>query len=62
MNKIVVIGFIGSKHCYLNVEKEDAIKRYCEVNKIPIEEFNEKEFNLEIIEFDDEFMVYDIWQ
>ena len=61
MSKIIVIGFIGSKHCYLNVKKEDAIKRYCDVNKVPIEEFNEKEFNLEVIEFDDEFMVYDIW-
>ena len=61
MSKIIVIGFIGSKHCYLNVKKEDTIKRYCDVNKVPIEEFNEKEFNLEVIEFDDEFMVYDIW-
>lgn len=61
MNKVIVIGFIGSKHCYLNVEKEETIKRYCEVNKMHIEEFNEEEFNLEIIEFDDVFMVYDIW-
>ena len=61
MNKIIVIGYIGSKSCYFNVDKEEAIKRYCEVNKISIDEFDEKSFNLEVIEFDDEFMTYDIW-
>jgi hypothetical protein len=58
MNKIIVIGYIGSKSCYLNIEKEEAIKRYCEVNKISIEEFDEKEFNLDVIEFYDVFIVY----
>lgn len=30
MNKIIEIGYIGLKRCYLNVDEQEAIRRYCE--------------------------------
>lgn len=54
-NKLVVIGYLGSKTVYLNVSREDAIQRFrqndgCDV--VYVEEF----------EFDDSFGAYDVWK
>ena len=57
--KIVVIGFLGSMRAYVNLSREDAIKRYdaenpdytVEVNGVMVEE----------LEVKDSFSVYDIW-
>jgi hypothetical protein len=47
-NKLVVIGFMGSMQCYLNVPREEAIQRFCKENQyldVCVAEF----------EFDDQF-------
>ena len=57
MNKIVVIGFLGDQSCYLNVDVEEAKKRYMEENELEdLEGVTTREF-----EFEDKFEVYDIW-
>lgn len=57
MNKVIAIGFLGVQTCYLNVDKDEAIRRYCEENEIDdIDGVTVREF-----EFDDQFEVYDIW-
>jgi ATP-dependent RNA circularization protein (DNA/RNA ligase family) len=61
-NKIVYIGFLGVLQCYLNVEKEVAISRYCETNDMSIEEFSDNGYEVRVIEFDDEFGAYDLWE
>lgn len=58
MNKIIEIGYIGSKRCYLNVDEQEAIIRYCESENINISDFD---LDVNILEFDDEFKAYDIF-
>jgi len=61
-NTLVCIGFTGIKECYLNISKEEAIKRYCETNKIvfeSIDSFNEPIFQME---FSDSFGAYSVWE
>ena len=29
-NRLVIIGWMGTKRAYLNVERDEAIRRYCE--------------------------------
>jgi len=53
-NKLVVIGFMGSMQCYLNVAREEAIQRFCKENQyldVCVAEF----------EFDDQFGAYDVY-
>ena len=59
MNKLIVIGCMGNKTCYLNLEEGVCIKRYCEKENITIEEFKEYETNIDAFEFEDEFYAYD---
>ena len=40
MNTLVIIGYTGSKSCYLNVPKEEALKRYCKEQNIDLEEMD----------------------
>jgi tetrahydromethanopterin S-methyltransferase subunit A len=60
-NKAIIIGMIGLKRCYINLSKEEAIERYkitedlCLVDEEVLDDIEE-------IEFDDEFGVYDAWQ
>lgn len=56
-NRLVVIGWVGSKRVYLNVPKEEAIQRYLQYQ-------GQKELcgeDIEVYEFDDEFEAYSIW-
>jgi hypothetical protein len=63
MNKIISIGYTGIKQCYLNVDEETAIARYCKSEGYTLEEFNEDfDIDVDIIEFDDEFGAYSIWE
>lgn len=63
MNKIIKIGYLGDSKCYLNIEKDEAIERYCISEGYTIEEFKKDSgLDLKIIEFDDEFSCYDIWK
>jgi hypothetical protein len=62
-NKLIVIGCVGSKYCYLNITKEEAIKRYkVSENDYDEDYLNEKINELEEFEFDDEFKAYDAWE
>ena len=54
-----MIGCIGLRRCYVNIEKDKAIERYCKTEKINIEDFNEDVFE---IKFDDEFGAYDLYE
>jgi len=62
MNKLIVIGWIGIKKCYLNIEKEEAIERYMKSEEMTREEFDEAELSCDEVKFDDEFDAYDIWE
>ena len=56
INKLIIIGPIGNKQCYLNIGREAAVKKYCES-----ENYFKESLEIEEIEFDTEFNVYDIW-
>lgn len=59
MNKIIKIGFRGVYSCYLNITKEDAIKRYRLEYDIP--ENEDIGANVEEFEFEDAFAAYDVY-
>lgn len=62
-NKIISIGYTGIMKCYLNISEEDAIKRYCESEKISEDDFESNaDITIDQIEFDDEFEAYSIWE
>ena len=60
MNKIISIGYLGIKRCYLNISKHAAINKYCKSENISIERFEVDDIPIDIIEFDDEFGTYSI--
>lgn len=63
-NKLTVIGYLGDKSAYLNLSKEEAIRRFLDSNlnfQDCVEEDVEKYYNVEEFYFDDEFCVYDAW-
>ena len=66
MNRLVVIGYMSYRKCYLNISKEDALKRYIEEEGELNEMFTVAEYEaanmLEEFIFKDSFMAYDIWQ
>lgn len=55
-NRLVVIGFLGGKCCYLNVSKAEAIRRYEKSEEYIV---GGGGVNVEEFEFDDEFWAYD---
>ena len=65
-NKIIVIGYLGGKTCYLNVKKDEAIRRYLldTENGYTVETANELDESglVKEIEFRDEFCVYDAYE
>lgn len=61
-NKIISIGHIGLKRCYLNVEQKEAIRRYCKSQGLTLQQFKEYDISIDIIEFDDEFGAYSIYE
>ncbi|RUX60132.1 hypothetical protein [Mesorhizobium sp. M7A.F.Ca.CA.002.12.1.1] len=64
MNKLVVIGWLGIKTCYLNLSREDAIKRYKQDNPDSLfeEEALKRPDLIQEFEFEDEFGAYDAWK
>ena len=62
MNKIISIGYTGDKQCYLNVDEETAIARYCKSEDYSREDFEEYDLSIDTIYFDDEFGTYSIWE
>lgn len=61
INKLIVIGFIGSKSCYLNVDMDTAIARYIKTEDITLDEFHEYETGVDEFEFNDEFSAYEVY-
>lgn len=59
-NTIIEIGYLGCKICYLNVPKEEAIKRYCETTDSTEEEIADESL-LDEVEFNDEFESECVW-
>jgi hypothetical protein len=62
MNKLISIGYLGIKRCYLNITEEQAIERYCKSEDITREKFNDDDISIDIIEFDNEFGAYCVWE
>lgn len=58
-NKITCIGYLGIKRCYLNVSREDAVKRYLEALGEECLDGGEKVITE--FEFTDEFGTYDVY-
>ena len=62
-NKLIVIGYIGCRKCYLNISEHDAIQRYIQMMNISETEFElDSDYLIEQYEFIDEFSAYDIWE
>jgi plasmid maintenance system antidote protein VapI len=59
VNRIVTIGFLGSQTCYLNVSREEALRRYLEENNFYSRE--EAQCMLREFQFEDSFEVYDVF-
>jgi hypothetical protein len=64
-HRLWVIGYIGNKSCYLDVDKKDAIDRYLKDNPQFAED---KDYlpifvmdHVHLVEFNDEFEAYDAW-
>lgn len=55
-NKLICIGYLGVKRCYLNIPQEEALQRYKEQ-----EGDNLTGVTTTTIEFQDEFGVYDAY-
>ncbi len=54
-HKLIVIGFMGIKRAYLDIPREEAIRRYMGDDTSPFDE------PVEEFEFENEFGVYDAW-
>lgn len=61
-NILIVIGWRGSKNCYLNMTKEEAIEKYCEADMLDKDLFFESEVPVEVISFDSVFEAYEVWE
>jgi hypothetical protein len=61
-NKIISIGYIGLKKCYLNIEESEAIQRYCISENITLEQFKKDDIVISTTIFDDEFGAYEIFE
>ncbi len=60
-NTLIVIGYLGIRRCYLNVEREEAITRYCAYYNYTRDEFDEQAENVDEFTFEDEFEAYDAY-
>ena len=56
-NTLIVFGFVGNMVCYLNISVEEALLRF---KSNHLSEVCDPEHR--IIEFDDEFNCYDVWE
>jgi hypothetical protein len=63
MNKLIAIGYLGCRKCYLNIERDLAIEMYCKSENLTREEFDEDlGLNLQEFTFDNIFEAYDVWK
>lgn len=61
MNKLIVIGWLSNKKCYLNISREEAIKRFCNYFIGIDEKYLEDNELINEYVFKDEFDAYDAW-
>lgn len=65
MNKLIAIGWLGNRTVYLNVSREEAIRRYATAEMIPdlgeAEKYVTKNKLIQEVEFDDEFSAYSVY-
>lgn len=57
MNRLVVIGWIGCRTAYLNIDRDEAIKKYLADHQ----ESNLDGTPVEEIQFESEFGTYEVW-
>lgn len=65
MNKLITIGFLGMQTCYLNITKEEAIRRYAVEQQEDLADeaaVNRAGYRILEFEFNDSFEAYDVWQ
>ena len=55
-----IIGMVSMKRAYLDIDREEAIRRFCEAEGVGDVDANE--IDVQTIHFDDELMVYDAWE
>lgn len=62
-NKLVVIGYLGGKTCYLNMPREEAIKLYNEANSEANSNISTDDPDIRVteFEFDNVFAAYDAY-
>lgn len=60
VNTLIVIGWNGIKTCYLNITKEEALKRWSSENHVDIE-YAERNGIYREYAFTDQFDAYDAW-
>lgn len=56
-NTLIIIGMTGYYDAYLNVDMDEAIKRYAKKHVMPVDEVKEKE-DIHSFTFEDEFHTY----
>jgi hypothetical protein len=56
---LVVIGYIGMKIAYLDIEREEAIRRYKETHTEETDDVTDRIYE---IHFTDSFQVYEAWE
>lgn len=56
--KIIAIGYLGDKTCYVNVDREEAIARYLSDNDLE----DLEGIKVTELEVADTFHVYEIWE
>jgi hypothetical protein len=60
-NTLISIGYLGTKTCYLNIIREEAIERYMEDNPFTTYEDLIKENMVDEFEFYDQFQCYAVY-
>ena len=62
-NRLVSIGYIGIMKCYLNISDREATQRYIKSENMSKTQFElDNDIQFHIIEFDDEFGAYSVWE
>ncbi len=57
---LVVIGKIGNRRCYLDVSRDEAVRRFCASEEVDIEDIGG--YRIREFAFDDEFAAYDAYE
>ena len=61
-NKLILIGGVGGYQAFLNIDLEEAIQRVLRIASSDSEESIKNSMDIQTLEFDDQFWVYDAWE